>query len=389
MSNLLVITSKYPDLNNQISSQFVKDQVKYLSKYFTKVFVISPIPYLPKISQYFLSSESFGHSLRKDYLYDNVEVIYVKNLYLPFGINYKKRGEQAYRKIKDVILKREIVFDIVHSHFSWPFGYAAANISKDFGCKSFLTIHENREWLLKEEQEKYVQETWQNLDGIIRVNKIDLSLLKKYNENVVSIANGYDHNKFASFKAHEKNTERGIDKNLLEFIKGKKILFTLSGLIKRKGIHDLLQAINILNNKRDDFVLLVGGSGPEKANLLRIIEKNKINNCKLLGFLSDDEVLYWMQKCDLFVIPSYSEGNPTTMFEALGSGKPVVSTRVGGVPEILNDDCGILVDNDADDISKKINDALDNNWNNDKIKQYSKNYTWENIAKKIWEFYNI
>jgi len=388
MSNLLIIAPKYPD-NNQISSQFVKDQVKYLSNYFNKVFVISPIPYLPKISKYILSSEEFSHSIRADYSYNNVEVKYVKNLYLPFGINYTKRGYQIYQKIKRIILEEDIKFDVVHSHFSWPFGYVASKLGKDFNCKSFVTIHENREWLLKEEKEKYIQETWQNLDGIIRVNKIDLTLLKKYNKNVVSIANGYDHKKYGNFKFKDFEAKNGVDKNLVDFTKNKKIIFTLGVLIKRKGVHDLLHAIKKLNNERDDFILLIGGRGPEKDNLVQYIEDENLSNCKLLGFLSDDEVIYWMQKCDLFVIPSYSEGNPTTMFEALGNGKPVISTRVGGVPEVLTKDCGVLIDNDPKDMSEKINKSLDYKWNTEIILDYSKKFTWENISKEIYNFYKI
>ena len=130
MSNLLIIAPKYPD-KNQISSQFVKDQVKYLSNHFDKVYVISPIPYLPKFSKYLLSNENFGHSIRKDFTYDNVIVKYVKVLYLPFGINYKRRGNQIYHKVKKVISNNNIKFDVVHSHFSWPFGNVAVNVGKE------------------------------------------------------------------------------------------------------------------------------------------------------------------------------------------------------------------------------------------------------------------
>ena len=96
-----------------------------------------------------------------------------------------------------------------------------------------------------------------------------------------------------------------------------------------------------------------------------------------------------MNSCDIFVLPSISEGNPTVMFEALGCGKPFIGTRVGGIPEIIVDKgIGTLVDpSNAEGLSKALLRALDKDWDEDRIREYAKQYTWEKIAREIVKLY--
>ena len=96
-----------------------------------------------------------------------------------------------------------------------------------------------------------------------------------------------------------------------------------------------------------------------------------------------------MNACDVFVLPSLSEGNPTVMFEALGCGKPFVGTTVGGIPEvIINEKLGILVEpKDIDGLAKAIVRALETDWDRKYISNYAKQFTWDKIAEKIMEVY--
>ena len=110
----------------------------------------------------------------------------------------------------------------------------------------------------------------------------------------------------------------------------------------------------------------------------------------LAGGKPHDEIPVWLNACDLFVLPSLSEGNPTVMFEAFGCGKPFVGTRVGGVPEVItSNEYGLLVDPaNPDDLAEKILMALDREWNREAILACSERYTWENITKEIVSVYD-
>lgn len=76
-----------------------------------------------------------------------------------------------------------------------------------------------------------------------------------------------------------------------------------------------------------------------------------------------------MNACDVFILPSLSEGNPTVMFECLGCGKPFVGTKVGGIPEIINSEDYSLLCEPANpkELAEKILIALDKGWDNEKI----------------------
>jgi glycosyltransferase involved in cell wall biosynthesis len=111
---------------------------------------------------------------------------------------------------------------------------------------------------------------------------------------------------------------------------------------------------------------------------------------KLLNSVPKNQLNYWMNACNLFVLPSLNEGNPTVMFEALGCGKPFIGTKVGGVPEIINsEEYGLLVEPaNPSDLAEKIMMALDREWDADKILAYSEQYSWENIAREIMRVYD-
>ena len=97
-----------------------------------------------------------------------------------------------------------------------------------------------------------------------------------------------------------------------------------------------------------------------------------------------------MNACDLFVLPSLNEGNPTVMFETLGCGKPFVGSNVGGVTEVITSDIyGFLVNPaDPDDLAKKIQMALDREWDHEVILRHANNYTWDKISQEIIKIYN-
>ena len=100
------------------------------------------------------------------------------------------------------------------------------------------------------------------------------------------------------------------------------------------------------------------------------------------------EIPLWMSCSNLFVLSSYSEGNPTVMFESLGCNVPYVGSDVGGSSSIVNSDTGILFEpGNVNDLVKKVEFALSKKWNYKKIKEYSEKFSWKNIARDIYKLY--
>ncbi len=107
-----------------------------------------------------------------------------------------------------------------------------------------------------------------------------------------------------------------------------------------KGHDDLLDAARLLEDVPIRFVL--AGSGPEEARLRARVEAEGLTGRVVFaGFREDVAAL--LAAADLVVHPSHADALPTALIHALAAGVPAVATRVGGIPEIVGDDAGMLV----------------------------------------------
>ena len=152
-----------------------------------------------------------------------------------------------------------------------------------------------------------------------------------------------------------------------------------------KGHKFLVEAIGEIIKHRKDILCIIAGTGSQKNNLRKLIKKLDLQDyVKLVGEKPHNEIPVWINACDIFVLPSLNEGNPTVMFEVLGCGKPFIGTKVGGIPEIINsDEYGFLVKpRDFKDLAEKMLIALDKEWNYEKIVKYSRFWELNIIAYK-------
>lgn len=126
------------------------------------------------------------------------------------------------------------------------------------------------------------------------------------------------------------------------FSKSVKVALFVGWVIAAKGIAELLSAWSRINP--DGWVLrIVGPADAEYVNKLRTFFPS--DSVEFLGELSHPAAMKQMALCDLFVLPSYTEGFPNAVVEAMALGRAVVSTRVGAIPEMLDQgQCGVLVE---------------------------------------------
>ncbi len=114
------------------------------------------------------------------------------------------------------------------------------------------------------------------------------------------------------------------------------ILF-LGRLGKRKGIYDLLDVIPEIIKSVPDVHFYIGGDG-EVAECKAICLQNGIQDyVTFLGWITGDKKENLLKKCSVFVLPSYHEGMPMALLEAMSYGEVVISTQVGGIPKVLTD----------------------------------------------------
>ncbi len=375
--NLLIISNNFPNHNNSyVADIFVKEQLKYLKNYFKNVYVVSPVAY---------GMQRLRKTTYNDYQYDNVKVFFPYYINIPLFYNLLKSlwiSLEA-RAIRSTIKKKDLKFDLIHAHFTWPSGAVAVELKKLTGVPVIITEHTHQTlYNALEKGDRHYIATLKDSDAIIRVNKKDVPLICNYGVNsskVYFIPNGYDFKKFYPI-------DKEIARKYLDLPTNFKIILNISRLYEEKGQKDLISAMSNILKFRDDVICFIGGTGPLKHDLehqISVLDLQK--NVKLVGFIPDEQMCLWINAADIFVLPSLGEGNPTVMFEVLGCGIPFVGTMVGGIPEvIISEKYGLLVDPaNPDDLAEKILTALDREWNREEILSYAEKYTWENITKEI------
>lgn len=382
LKNLLIITNNFPNLSDTyVVEIFVKEQLKYISKHFDNVYVISPVAY----GMEFVRKAQF-----EDYSFDNVHVFFPKYFNLPFFYMYRKEfwvKLEAHAVFK-ILKKQNIKFDIIHAHFTWPSGAVAVELKKKLGVPVVITEHTSATFQKAiDRKDSIFIHSWQMSDAIIRVRQGDISLMGNVGinlEKVHHIPNGYDQKKFFPL-------DKQLCRDKLGLPGDKKIILNVGNLYGDvKGHFYLIEAMEKVVSKRDDVLCYIVGDGRLREKLEKQISSSNLQNyVKIVGTKPHHEVPLWMNACDVFVLPSLNEGNPTVLVECLGCGKPFVGTSVGGVPEIItSDDFGFLVKpGDSLDLAEKIDLSLDINWDENKIIDYAQCYSWETIAEQISDIY--
>jgi len=155
-------------------------------------------------------------------------------------------------------------------------------------------------------------------------------------ERIIRIPNGVDTNRFRPAR------DREAAKRVLG-LQGKIVSF-IGRLDPQKGLHHLLDAWSAVVAQRPDARLLLLGTGPQEAELMRLAEELRVSrSVDFLGYRED--VRPYLQATDVFVLPSLAEGMSNVLLEAMASGLACVATRIGGNTDLVEDDVnGVLVE---------------------------------------------
>jgi len=213
--------------------------------------------------------------------------------------------------------------------------------------------------------------------------KFLMSVNLKFRRTMV-IPNGYNPLRFAPANTNYARKKLNLAENA-------RLLVNIGNLEEYKGQKYLIESMKTILAAHQDVMLYIVGQGSLKPELQSLINRYDLQSRVILagGNKPADEIPLWMNACDVFVLPSISEGNPTVMFEALACGKPFVGTKVGGIPEIItNNKLGILVEpRDPEELARAILKALETEWDAKYIREYAQQFTWEMVAERIVKVY--
>jgi len=159
------------------------------------------------------------------------------------------------------------------------------------------------------------------------------------------------------------------------------VILGIGRFVRMKGFHVLLDAVARLNRSLGIPVhLILVGEGPMRDALVRQASDLGISSIlELIDPMEQDKLVMYYQKADLFCLPSYSEGLPCVVVEAMACGKPVVASNVGGIGELVDEQSGILVaPGDADALCEALLQAKNHVWDAEIIrKKIVENFGWD------------
>lgn len=213
---------------------------------------------------------------------------------------------------------------IIHIHFSWntsakrklPFFL----IAKLFRKKTIIHLHSGSEPIITSNVKKIYEYFFKNADTTI--------LLAKTIEN--SLRENFTFRRTIIIHNPCLNTP-----NLVPRHKENHILYA-GHINDKKGIFDLLIAFSLISKKYHQWKLIIAGSG-NISKLYSLINKYNINHqTEFLGWIKEQKKDDIFSNSSIFCLPSYTEGFPMAVLDAWSYGLPVITTPVGGLPDIIN-----------------------------------------------------
>jgi len=173
------------------------------------------------------------------------------------------------------------------------------------------------------------------------------------------------------------------------------VILSVGRLMFWKGFDTLIEIMPDLLKENPNFSLVIVGDGPEEKNLKNKIANLNLNNkVKLTGRVSHAQIPLYFKVADLFVLNTGYEGLSHVILEVMQSGIPVITTNIGGNPELIeNGENGILIDyKNKEQLKEAILKLAKDKSLKEKFRQNSKEklkaFTWQNVINQTLKTFN-
>lgn len=335
-NRILFISNLFPNPLSPDRATYNRQQLSALQEYYG-IDVIAPIAWTDMLRQGTLRTAAD----------ETCAGIYHPVYWYPPGCFRSRYGEFFYHSIKSVagsLLERH-KYDLIFSSWLYPDGWAAARLAEQFRLPLFVKVHGtdvNRLTTGSKLAQKSLSVT-RAAQKVICVSKaLQDRLLELGCEAAkpVVVYNGINRDIFHPRPRHEARLELGINQ-------AEQLVLFVGNLKKDKGLAELIAAFATMSESAhadEPTRLAIIGTGPYLPELKRLMallpDPGKVI---LPGVLPLERIAVWMCAASVVCLPSYMEGVPNVVLEALACGTPVVATSVGGIPELDRGDGSLVL----------------------------------------------
>jgi glycosyltransferase involved in cell wall biosynthesis len=270
--------------------------------------------------------------------------------------------------------------DLILNYWLYPDGYAAVRVGRELGVPVIVgAIGSDLRRRNDPITIRLVRQTMLQADAVITVSE---ELRRRAMaqgipaDKVTAILNGCDTAVFHPGDRTAARRQVGCDAE-------SELLVYAGNLLASKGLGELMEAFLELAKLRTGLRLALIGQGPYGQTLARrAAAAGMEGRVTLPGRRDATGIAQWMRAADVFCLPSYSEGCPNVVVEALACGRPVVATEVGGIPELVKGTSGILIPpRDSEALRAALDRALSRPWDSAEIARTSTR-SWETVAQE-------
>ena len=363
-----VVTSFYPSAASPYTGVPIFAQMPFLRD-LAEIRVICPRVTYPPVR--FLQPRSFIYKPPSGG-YDAVHIPYYTLPVVGRALN----GWLSGRAVVDAV--KEFAPDVILSYMIYPDGYGALDVGRRLGIPVVLfAIGSDVRYVADSVQRRLVRSALRRADYVLTVSNelreraIDLGADAKRSR---AILNGCNTSIFRPLDRAEMRRKLGVGPDVREIV-------FVGRLVPLKGLRELFDALPIVRQTWPSLEFACIGEGPMEAEL----KARADGSVRFIPAATPAEIAEWMGASDITCLPSYSEGCPNAVVESLACGRAVVSTNVGGIPELVNASNGVLVSpKDPADLARGLLEALGKSWDERAIAAASER-SWGEVAQETIE----
>lgn len=370
---IALVTPMVPVPHDPTRGRYIHETARALSKLaVVRVFFMQPrYPPIPGLApRSFLDGRvSAGHKL------DGIDMETFSYPAIP-GLSRLLNGVVASQALTPRL--RRFDADLVLAYWLYPDGYAAQRSAARLGLPCIIGARGSDIHVRSGISRTLTRRAVARADALLTVSQaMRRTAIAEYGAapgRSHAIVNGYNGTVFRAQPQAAARAELGIDP-------GVRLILYVGRFVASKGMHELLEAFGRLQSRDPSLRLALVGDGVMRDELAQTIATTGMTERIFLpGGGEPEDVARWMAAANVLTLPSWSEGYPNVVVEAIACGRPVVATDVGGTREIITADTGLLIPpRDALALERALDSALQRDWDYQLIADAMRR-SWADVA---------
>ena len=330
---VLIVTNLFPNAADPLLAPFNRQQFVALAERCRIVDVLATIPWYPGaglLARWSSAGRLVSVPARETIA--GLSVRHPRTLFVP-RVGHGTWGPLYAASLAPLLPRYRGAIDVVLASWAYPDGFAAVVLARMLGVPAVVKthgsdIHHNARIPGPRRQLRWALPRAARVVAVSRGLADEVAALGVPRDRIALVLNGVDRELFRPRDRDAARTALGLPVEA-------RIVLYVGTLKPSKGILDLIAAFEMLAARRADAHLVVVGEGELRARVDELAAR--VPRMHVLGGRPLAEVPTLMAACDVLALASWNEGTPNVVMEALASGRRVVATDVGGVPDLLPD----------------------------------------------------